>query len=261
MDFKILAMLFNITICFGIPIGSLIYFIKKKNYVKFYFIGVAVFFVSQILLRLPIMSILAINDEYVAFAAFYPILYVLFLSFTAGLFEEVGRYIGGKTIKKGSIGFKECIAFGLGHGGIEAILIVGIINIQNLLLYLFSKGIIKSELFLGFTKETIVEVFNNTSPFLISLGGTERIFAIIFHIVASIIVLYGVKVGAKKYLFLGIGIHTIFNFIGVTVTSVLGVMLGQAAFLVMTIFLILLTKKMKKNFEKLDRREIYEKIN
>lgn len=261
MDFKILVMIFNIIICFAIPIGSLVYFIRKKKYVKIYFVGMAVFFISQIVLRLPIMSVLARNDMNLAFIAFSSIVYILFMSFTAGLFEEVGRYIGFKVLKEKTLSFKDAIAFGIGHGGIEAMLIVGAGSIQNLLLYLFSKDIIKGEIFLGLTKETVIGIFNEASVFILSVSGIERIFAMIFHIVATIVVLYGVRVGTKKYLLLAIAIHTIFNFVGVTVTSISGVMFGQLAFLVMTIILILIAIKLKKKFEELERVEVYEKIN
>ncbi|MGL4989543.1 MAG: YhfC family intramembrane metalloprotease [Sarcina sp.] len=261
MDLKILAMIFNIAVCFVIPIGSLIYFILKKKHVKIYFVGMAVFFISQILIRLPMMSVLSTNDMYLTFIAFSPILYVLFSSFTAGLFEEVGRYIGFKMIEKKSLGFKDAIAFGLGHGGVEAMLIVGILNVQNLLLYLFSKDIIKGEMFLGFTKETITGIFSDTSIFLLSASGIERIFAMIFHIVATIVVLYGVRAGTKKYLFLAIGLHTIFNFVGVTVTSIGGVILGELSFLVMTIILVFIALKIREKFNNLEGKKVYEKVN
>ncbi|MGL4739778.1 MAG: YhfC family glutamic-type intramembrane protease [Sarcina sp.] len=261
MDLKILVMIFNIIICFGIPIGSLVFFIKKKKYVKIYFVGMAVFFISQIIIRLPIMCALATNDMYLTFSTLYPVLYVLILSFTAGLFEETGRYIGFKVIKEKTLGFKDAIAFGIGHGGIEAMLLVGMVSIQNLLLYLFSKDIIKGEFFLGYTKEAITRVFDESSVFILGIAGVERIFAMIFHIVATIVVLYSVRVAAKKYLFLAIGIHTVFNFIAVIVTSTIGIMAGQVAFLVMTIILIVLAVKLKESFEKLEGREVYEKID
>ena len=45
--------------------------------------------------------------------------YALFLGFTAGLFEEVGRYLAFTTILKKRLDWKNAVAFGIGHGGIE----------------------------------------------------------------------------------------------------------------------------------------------
>lgn len=47
----------NIIICFGIPMGYLIYIIRKRSGVKAFFIGALVFFISQILLRLPLLKL------------------------------------------------------------------------------------------------------------------------------------------------------------------------------------------------------------
>ena len=117
--------LINIIISFGIPIVALIYFIlKKKACVKSYFIGVIVFFISQITLRLPILNNVISNmDWYIEISIVSPIIIMIFLGLTAGIFEEIGRYLGFKIALKNNRRWIDGIAFGIGHGGIEAILL------------------------------------------------------------------------------------------------------------------------------------------
>lgn len=52
----IISFTINILICFGIPFGYLLYAIKKRKNLKPFFIGALVFFISQILLRIPLIT-------------------------------------------------------------------------------------------------------------------------------------------------------------------------------------------------------------
>lgn len=256
MYINIIAIVFNILVCFGIPIASLIYFVKKKSGVKLYFIGCTVFFISQIIIRIPLINlIMDKSDSAKIFASLNPILYILIISFTAGLFEETGRFIGFKFLKKDKLEFKDAIAFGFGHGCIEAILFVGITNIINLLLYLFSQGLISGEMFLGFTKEAAINSFDGVSTYIILSSGIERIFAMTFHIIASIIVLYSIKTGKKLYLLLAMAIHTLFNFIPITVSNFMGIATGQVTFLIIIISLIFVAKYFRKKYDYLGVNE------
>src|SRR4051794_20280934 len=85
------------------------------------FAGAPVFFVSQVVLRFPWQIPLA-HSMYR-----HPrwlIQFLLLSSLTAGLFEETGRWLGYRfllweaTRRTGTM-------FGLGHGGLESILLAG----------------------------------------------------------------------------------------------------------------------------------------
>lgn len=90
------SFILSIFISIGIPLCFLIYILlKKERYIKSYFMGVLVFVVSQIILRLPIIQVVLPKfDWYGNMQIFYPVVYIIFLSFTAGIFEEIGRFIG-----------------------------------------------------------------------------------------------------------------------------------------------------------------------
>lgn len=194
---KCICIIINIIICFGIPLGYLVYIIAtKKASAKYYFCGVMVFLVSQVFLRLPIIEkLLPKMDWYLFMQNVYPVIYCIFLGITAGIFEECGRYIGFKVFLKNNRTLENGIAFGMGHGGIEAMLIAGLSNVQELILILNGND----------------AILRNSGYFQILSSGIERISCIAIHVGLTLIVLYGVKIGKKRYLLLAILIHGIID--------------------------------------------------
>jgi len=209
----IICFIVNILICFGIPIGMLIYFIvTKKRVIKSFFIGVAVFLIFQVFTRIPIVQyVLPKMEWYNVLTSFNPIIYGLFLGVTAGVFEEVGRFLGFKIGLKNNRRWIDGIAFGIGHGGIESMVITGVASINNLIILIgLNNGSFDSNK-LGMSKESLRALFNETSNIVTLAGGIERIFAIIIQIALTLLVLYGIK--KRKLIYLGIAIlmHTIID--------------------------------------------------
>ena len=85
------------------------------------FIGVLAFFVSQILLRIPLLSILSTQGWFLTFAQQQMLLYLILLSASAGLFEESARLLGAKCFCKGRRSYRDAVSFGLGHGLCEVV--------------------------------------------------------------------------------------------------------------------------------------------
>lgn len=199
----------NIIICFGVPIGYFIYLMRKKpSEIKIFFIGVGVFLISQVFLRIPIIKYILPNFEwYNTMQYFYPIIYAIFLGITAGVFEEVGRFLGFKLDLNKKISLSYGISFGMGHAGIEAMIISGISSIRNLVMIIsLNQGIYKSSRF-GISEEKMIEVFKSLKASYVLMGGIERAFAIAMHIGLTLIVLYGISKKKKVYLYVAILIH------------------------------------------------------
>lgn len=232
----IVCLIIDILICFGIPIGYLIYIIiKKRESIRFYFVGVAAFVISQELLRLPILSkVLPNMTWFIYIENFEPIIYCIFLGITAGLFEEIARFIGFKVIlkNKSKVKFENGIAFGMGHGGIEAILIGGFASINGLL------QVINSNMLL------------NISLINVLMTGIERVFAITIHVGLSLLVLYGIRLKKIRYLFLAILVHGIVDSFGGIIT-VLGfnIYLAEGWTAICAIVLLIFTIKVKNTFK------------
>ena len=116
-----------ILVCFLMPILLTICLSRKQKglWVSFV-VGMLAFVISQMVLRLPLLSIMTQQRSISLFTLKHPVLYILILAFTAGLFEETARLIGFQCIKKKHASIYDAFAFGLGHGGIEAMLLIGI---------------------------------------------------------------------------------------------------------------------------------------
>lgn len=177
------GVIFTIVISIGLPFIALLYAFYKKGYIPFG-LGVLAFVVSQVLLRIPLLEYLGKNSAaYSMFSATQPVLFSIVLGLSAGVFEELARFVAMKFLMK-QRDWQSGFLFGAGHGGIEAVLFVGI----NAIGLLFSQFIIgPSELYF--------------------IGGIERLFAMLLHIGLSIIVLQGVVQKRFFYVILAILIH------------------------------------------------------
>lgn len=221
----IVCFIINIIICFGIPIGVLIYFIvTKKKVAKSFFIGMAVFLIFQVFTRIPIIQLVLPKIEwYNVMSVANPVLYGLFLGITAGVFEEVGRFLGFKIGLKNNRRWIDGIAYGFGHGGIEAMVITGIASISNLVMLIgLNNGTFDASK-LGMSEESLRALFNETGNMMILLGGVERIFAITIQIALTLLVLYSIR--KRKLIYLGIAIlmHTIIDSLAVILSKVFGI--------------------------------------
>lgn len=187
---NIIAYGFTLLVSLLLPLFISIYLIiRSKSYFKPIIVGVLTFLIFQVFTRIYILQvILPTQVWYILFTYEYPILYAFLLSLTAGLFEEIGRYIMMKYILR-KMDIKKALAFGLGHGGIEAILFVGIA------LVLTNPMLIDSQQLL--------------------MSGLERFSAIIFHLGFSVLVYQMIFKSKKFNLLYAISLHTLVNFVSV----------------------------------------------
>lgn len=173
-----------------LPLGAGLWLgLKRKGYVEPLLLGAATFFVFQIVIRIPILQlVLGEMTWYSIFSMTQPVLYALFLGATAALFEEGGRWIVMRAFMKKKRSIKDGIAFGIGHGGIEAVLLVGINAVALLIIY-----------------------GPSTTPLLTALGGAERIFIMILHVSWSVMVLKSVVLHKPMWLVLAFVLHTVID--------------------------------------------------
>lgn len=177
------GMIFTVVVSIGFPLLLFFYAYRQKKMLPF-LLGSAAFLLSQVFFRMPLLQYL--SEQYPAYTMMSmtePILFGLVLGLSAGLFEETARFILMVFLMK-QRDFQSGLLFGAGHGGIEAVLIVGI-PVATLL---FS---------------STVEI----STGMAFIGGIERFFAIVLHIGLSIIVLQAVVQKRFRYVVFAIIIH------------------------------------------------------
>ncbi|WP_239549281.1 YhfC family intramembrane metalloprotease [Scopulibacillus daqui] len=201
-----------------VPIGSLIYLKKRVTMIpwKPVLIGVLIFIVfSQMLEKFLNVYILNINP-YTSAWFNNPYLYALYGGLAAGIFEELGRFIGFYYLLKNDREWKHGIAYGIGHGGIESILIGVFGGIQFLTLsFLINSGQFntllnlhdKSDSSLLMIKEHLIN-----QPTFFLLGGIERIFSFVIQLSLSLLVLYAIRNKKIRFLLYAILIHTSVDF-------------------------------------------------
>lgn len=149
--------------------------------------------------------------------------YVLYGISMAGLFEEIGRFLVFTVLFKKYKGRLSSISFGLGHGGIENIVVAALLTytlasvakrINDNTIDELIKDNSNSEYSLN-QVNNLIKTVENMDIFFISLLLIERIFSIVGHIDLSIIVFKGVidkNKGEKiKYLIIAILIHMLID--------------------------------------------------
>ena len=195
-----------------------VYALKHKNQgiLTAWLLGAAGFFVTQILIRLPILTALQTQGWFIALSEQHLFAFAFLLAFTAGLFELAGRFAVAKLMRK-NLTLKRSLAAGLGHGGIEAMVITGITYVNNLAyIALINTGgfdaVLAQAARMGIdvsALELIREQLIGYPAGLFLLGGFERVLAMTAHLAMSLLVCRGVA--RKKpvpYLLACLGIHT-----------------------------------------------------
>lgn len=222
----------------------------KKGVWEAWLLGAAGFFVMQIIIRTPILNVLSLNQSFLDFAKNHYVMYCFDLALTAALFEVVGRYLVAKVMSK-KLTFERSFAAGLGHGGIEAIIIVGMAYINNIIyIALINTGgfdsLVAQSAGLGVDISSLVAVKDaliGTKSYIFLLAGYERILTMIAHVALSMLVCYFVS--RKKDLtgiLICLALHFVMDFVSSVVsgmaTSYLGNMISSnASYAIIYVFL------------------------
>src|SRR5262245_22286682 len=110
---------------------ALALYVSRRLHVRwrYFWYGVAVFAVVQLLTRVPAVYVIQrqIALQLKASPAFLWS-WLFLLALTAALFEEVGRYFGYRIFMgKEEKTWPKGVMYGIGHGGLESIVLVGLL--------------------------------------------------------------------------------------------------------------------------------------
>lgn len=194
-----------ITFCISMVLPVLVFIIygwknRGKGVWSAWFLGAAGFFVMQIIIRTPVLNMASTTQGFMSFVTNHFVIYCLALAFTAALSEVIGRYAVAKIMSH-NLTFTRGIAAGLGHGGIEAILVVGMTYLNNLVYIGMINGgtfdsTVEQTAALGADTASLLAVKDSllhTGSALFLLAGYERILTMIFHVALSLLVCYYVS--------------------------------------------------------------------
>ncbi len=240
----ITALIVNIIICFGLPLGCILYLLiaKKRAFIPV-LVGMAVFVVFQLIIRIPLLQYVLPTMPWYTDMLHRPWLLGIFLGLTAGLFEEGGRYLGYRTLLKNHSRWIDGFAFGVGHGGIEAIILVGLSNISSLALALSINSGQFDQLAAQLPADVAAQIVSQLTalqPLDAYLGGIERIFAFTIQIALSLLVLIAVRKLKLWVAGLAVLVHTLIDAPVVILPEVFGASIYQIEMFVAAVALLAL---------------------
>ena len=211
---------------------------KKKERFTTVLVGAATFLLFAVVLEKPLQALLiaptqiGLADTGISqFVNARPILWAFIAGLFPGVFEETGRLVAYKTVLKKRNDRETSISHGIGHGGFEVMYLMGV----SYATYIVYAVMINSGTFGTVVDQvmaqapdqadTLVVVANGIASFSfanLALSIVERVFAVLFHIGASIIVFYACRDKGRLWLYpLAILIHTAMDFIaGLTTVGV-----------------------------------------
>lgn len=226
---SIIAMAVTGVICTLYPIILLVLWRKKTGAALApFFVGAGTFFLFALILEQLLHQVCMLGDNAVARTISTSVaLSTLYGGLTAGVFEETGRFVAFKLMKKHD-SKETAITYGIGHGGIEAILIVGIGMLANAGLSLFlnqtgttNLGVIggpdgPTSVFLGDAGGALLSTLQGITPVSCALATYERIVTVLFHIALSVLVFAAARRPGKLWLYpAAVVIHACVDFIAV----------------------------------------------
>lgn len=221
---NIAGMIFSLIVAWVMPIGLCVFLCRRfKAKAVSFFIGCGSFFLFAMILEQLSHFLFLVHLDRISEVLKNNIwLYAMYGGLAAGIFEETGRYLSMRFLMKKNLNRENALMYGAGHGGMEAILILGMTSINNL--------VISAMLNLGTFEQTLSETADPTTV-LASLkplaalpawqffvGGLERIMAMILQIALSVIVYTAVRTKSQRYWFpVAILFHALVDFAVVVV--------------------------------------------
>lgn len=223
---SLIGMVFTLVIVVGLPVVLCIFLYRKKGAkLSSLLSGCICFFVFAIILEQMLHSVVlnaagtALTDNIW--------LYALYGGLAAAVFEETGRYIVMKRFMKKDMIRENALMFGVGHGGIEAIMIVGMTYFNYLMTsVMINTGQMQASLS-GMEEEARTAALQGLSGLWLLpswqfyVAGIERVQAIALHIALSVFVYKAVKSRRMQYLLMALGMHFIVDFLAVAATKFL----------------------------------------
>lgn len=209
-------------ICFSVPLLlTVLVYRKERAPLKAVVIGALVFIVFQPLTRIPLLAALQGSNWYFNNVQFSVWATAFLYSLSAAIFEECGRFLAFKLLLNRDLHWAGGVAYGIGHGGIEAMLV-------------------------GLTFISGITALDVVSPFYLVMPGIERLMTMAIQIGLSLVVLYSVRSNKFIWLFYAIFLHML---VDLPIPLVKNPVLIEVYVLVAALVSLVFIKKSRKLFD------------
>jgi uncharacterized membrane protein YhfC len=191
--FHLLALVYSV----ALPLGLLIWWKKKTGARLWCFVvGALCFLLFAMGLEQILHSVCLLGDN--AFSRALdasPAAYMLYAAFAAGIFEETGRLFGFKVLLRRQRERSCAVAYGIGHGGIEVLLVLGV---SYLVYFLAECGIPFGT---AEMTETILKTADAIPASTVFVAMFERVSAMLAQIGLSMLVFVAARQKGKRWLY------------------------------------------------------------
>lgn len=200
MEISVLSFIFPVVIL-------LAWRMRTKKKLAPAFMGVAVFLLFVKLLEsIPYAFCVQYDNPVSRIVMANEVTYALYQGITAAVFEEMGRYIAFRYFLTKYEGRQTAITYGIGHGGMECMLLLGVGNLQN---YMMAVMIQKNATAAKEVPDSVINTLSSFTAVSCVLDGISGILFLIIQIGLSIIVFqaYRNEKLRKRLMLYAMGIH------------------------------------------------------
>ena len=201
---SIIMMAVNALLGFAVPVCLSVYLVRKHHArLSTILIGAGTFVLFALILE-SIMHQLVLKGPHGEDILGNTLLYALYGGLAAGVFEETGRFLSMKFLmKKEPSKPLPGIAYGVGHGGAEMLIIFGITMINNLVISALINSGQADAIFAKVPEEAAgqlqaqLDQLQTLGAGTLLIGLWERFSALILHLGLSMLVWVAVRKGGK----------------------------------------------------------------
>lgn len=218
----VIAWIVAIVIQISFPVALVVWFHRRYRVGwRVFAYGALVFFVFQMVTRVPAVLVLGrLVAPLVQASKVWQAVHFAGLGLTAGLFESVGRWAGYRWLFRQRLEYdwRNAVAYGIGHAGIESVLLVGLNSLATLLQAIQITRVSAEQLSALYPADVLEQVMAAREQFLAMpwhnplWGALERLLTIPFHVGMSLIVLQVFTRGQARWLWVAVALHAIVDF-------------------------------------------------
>lgn len=210
-----LFILLSALVAIGLP-AVLYILLRRKTGVRItpLLTGALAYYLAVFVLESTAAVLLMQNEAIRGYVTGSATVYAVYGGLLAGIFEETARLTAFRLLARKHTGMETALAYGLGHGGFESIVLVGAGMLMNLW-YAYHINTLGLEAALDAFPhaETALLALVNASPVSFLAAGAERISVLAFHLAASVLVwLAATKKGSIFLYPLAVCLHLLFSF-------------------------------------------------
>lgn len=195
---------------------------------KYFWFGALVMLVSQLLTRVPLIEVLqtTVLAPLLRTSSTFTWIWVAIQAVTAGLFEEGGRYIGYRLfMRREPKTWTKAVMYGLGHEGLESVLLGGGFQIVLPLLSVVVFSSINLNSLPEVSRQAAIQQIASVnalpiwSPLLVAWG---RLWSFPLQVALSVMVLQVFRQCQRRWLFLAILFHVVIDFLTLALPQAFG---------------------------------------